>query len=145
MSINLHKVVRSAINAVHADESGHIVRSIGSSNDHGRIVTQYASAVAISFQVQTLSGDDLRIMAETERTERDRKFYLFSDPLPAGQIRTLARTGDYIRRAADGSVWKIYNVAEDFTGAGWVQVLAAEQTAESVPPAVRGLFAEVAQ
>ena len=73
------------------------------------------------------------MIGETERTERDRKFYILASPsmgaVPAGQVRVrVARTGDFIYRPAYSTFWKIYNVAEDFSPAGWVQVLASEQT-----------------
>ena len=93
--------------------------------------------MAVRAQVQTLSGDDLTVTGETERTERDRKFYVYAaDPVPAGQIRTATRTGDYIYRVNPGTVWKVYNVAEDFSAAGWVQLLASEQVAGGIPAGV---------
>lgn len=135
--INLHHVVRSAITAVHADEPCLLIQSTGATSVKGRMTAGYAAAVAVRAQVQTLSGDDLTVTGETERTERDRKFYLYAaDPVPAGQIRTAARTGDYIYRVNPGTVWKVYNVAEDFSAAGWVQLLASEQVAGGIPAGV---------
>ena len=132
MTLNLHNIVRTAITANFADERVKLVRSAGSTNVKGRIVANYYPALTLKAQVQTLSGDDLQVINETERTERDRKFYLMASPsmgaVPAGQVRVrVARTGDYIYRPAYGTYWKIYNVAEDFSPAGWVQVLASEQ------------------
>lgn len=137
--INLHHVVRGAITAVHADEPCLLIQSTGATSVKGRMTAGYAAAVAVRAQVQTLSGDDLTVTGETERTERDRKFYLYAeDPVPAGQIRTAARTGDYIYRVNWGTVWKVYNVAEDFAAAGWVQLLASEQVAGGIPAGVTG-------
>lgn len=135
--INLHHVVRGAITAVHADEPCLLIQSTGATSVKGRMTAGYAAAVAVRAQVQTLSGDDLTVTGETERTERDRKFYLYSDdPVPAGQIRTATRTGDYIYRVNWGTAWKVYNVAEDFSAAGWVQLLASEQVAGGIPAGV---------
>lgn len=135
--INLHHVVRGAITAVHDDEPCLLIQSTGATAVKGRMTAGYAAAVAVRAQVQTLSGDDLTVTGETERTERDRKFYVYADdPVPAGQIRTAARTGDYVYRVNPGTVWKVYNVAEDFSSAGWVQLLASEQVAGGVPAGV---------
>lgn len=135
--INLHHVVRGAITSVHADEPCLLIQSTRATSVKGRMTAGYAPAVAMRAQVQTLSGDDLTVTGETERTERDRKFYLYADdPVPAGQIRTATRTGDYIYRVNWGTVWKVYNVAEDFSAAGWVQLLASEQVVGGIPAGV---------
>lgn len=133
MTLNLHSIVRTAITANFADETIQLVRSAGSINVKGRIQANYYPALTLRAQVQTLNGDDLQVIGETERTERDRKFYIMASPsmgtVPAGQVRVrVARTGDFIYRPAYSTFWKIYNVAEDFSPAGWVQVLASEQT-----------------
>ena len=144
MSLNLHQIVRGAISSVNADEQVYLVRSTGNSNVKGRIVATYGAPELIGAQIQTLSNDDLRIVNETERTERDRKFYLFSDPdytkSPASIIRYLGRTGDFIYRPFDQTYWKIYCVAEDFAPVGWVQVLASQQV--QTPPSVVELITE---
>lgn len=131
MSFNLHRIVRKAIYLNLADEDVDLIQSSGQTLSRGRAVATYLPAVRVRAQVQTLSGDDLQVMGETERTERDRKFYLYSDRGPrqavAGQNRQAGRTGDYIYRPATGTYWKIYNIAEDFSAAGWVQALASEQ------------------
>lgn len=133
MTLNLHSIVRTAITANFADETILLVRSAGSINVKGRIQANYYPALTLRAQVQTLNGDDLQVIGETERTERDRKFYIMASPsmgaVPAGQVRVrVARTGDFIYRPAFSTFWKIYNVAEDFSPVGWVQVLASEQT-----------------
>lgn len=144
MSLNLHQIVRGAISSVNADEQVYLVRSTGNANVKGRIVATYGAPELIGAQIQTLSNDDLRIVNETERTERDRKFYLFSDPdytkSPASIIRYLGRTGDFIYRPFDQTYWKIYCVAEDFAPVGWVQVLASQQV--QTPPSVVELITE---
>ena len=130
MSINLHDIVRGAINIVNPDEDVWLIQNISQTNVKGRISASYAPAYKVKAQVQTLSGDDLTIMNDTERTERDRKFYLYSDTEtgtpPSGIIRPLGKSGDFIRRA-DGTWWMVYNVTEEFATSGWVLVLASQQ------------------
>lgn len=137
MPLNLHDLVRGAINIVNPDEDVWLIQNIGQTNVKGRITASYAPAQKVKAQVQTLSGDDLTVMNDTERTERDRKFYLYSDTEtgtpPSGIIRPLGKSGDFIRRA-DGTWWMVYNVTEEFITSGWVLVLASQQA--QVPEAV---------
>lgn len=138
--MNLHDIVRRAITAVFNDEPCLLIQSTGATFSKGRSTAAYADALEMLAQVQTLGGDDLQVIGETERTERDRKFYLYAASsnagVPAGIVRTAGRTGDYIYRLNYDTYWKIYNVAEDFSAAGWVQVLASEQAAGGVPSGV---------
>ena len=70
MSLNLHGIVRTAINFNNADETVLLVRSPG--NIQGRIVPTYGEPESVGAQVQTLGGEDLRVINDTERTPRDR-------------------------------------------------------------------------
>lgn len=144
MSLNLHDIVRGVVTSVLDDEDVYLVQSIRQESDWGRVTAKYASAELVKAQVQTLSGDDLTVNAETERTERDRKFYLYSDTAsgqtPAGNVRILGRTGDFLYRKQTGTWWLVYNVTEDFTSAGWACVLASEQ--QEVPPEVLAAMPE---
>ena len=78
MSLNLHGIVRTAINFNNADETVLLIRSLGNANIQGRIVPTYGEPESVGAQVQTLGGEDLRVINDTERTPRDRKFYLYS-------------------------------------------------------------------
>ena len=139
--MNLHAIVRSAICSVNADESCYLLQSTGQSNNKGIITATYNQPIAIKAQIQFLSGDDLQQVDVTLRTAITRKFYLMSEALmPAGQIRPLSRTGDFIQRA-DLSIWRIFNVSEDFSKSGWVLVFAALQN--DVDAQVKNLFASV--
>ena len=144
MSLNLHDIVRGAVTSVLNDEDVYLVQSIRQESDWGRVTAKYVPAELVKAQVQTLSGDDLTVNAETERTERDRKFYLYSDTAsgqtPAGNVRILGRTGDFLYRIKAKTWWLVYNVTEDFTSAGWVCVLASEQ--QEVPPEVLAAMPE---
>lgn len=144
MSLNLHDIVRGVVTSVLDDEDVYLVQSIRQESDWGRVTAKYVPAELVKAQVQTLSGDDLTVNAETERTERDRKFYLYSDTAsgqtPAGNVRILGRTGDFLYRKQTGTWWLVYNVTEDFTSAGWVCILASEQ--QEVPPEVLAAMPE---
>ena len=135
--LNLHDLVRGAINIVNPDEDVWLIQNIGQTNVKGRITAVYAKPEKVRAQVQTLSGDDLTVINDTERTERDRKFYLYAETktgnAPSGIIRPLGKSGDFMRRN-DGTYWKVYNVSEDYTTDGWVLVLASQQA--QVPEAV---------
>lgn len=143
MSLNLHHLVRGLIQPVNPDEDVLLIQDSGQQNIKGRLISSYAPAQKVRAQVQTLSGDDLTVINDTERTERDRKFYLYSDTEmgnpPSGIIRPLGKTGDFIRRA-DKTWWKVYNVSEDFTSVGWVLCLASQQA--EVPEAVSAAVEE---
>ena len=144
MPLNLHDIVRGAINIVNPDEDVWLIQNTGQTNVKGRITASYAPAQKVRAQVQTLSGDDLTVVNDTQRTERDRKFYLYSDTEtgtpPSGIIRPLGKSGDFMRRN-DGTYWKVYNVSEDYTTNGWVLVLASQQV--DVPEQVKSLMEEI--
>lgn len=145
MSLNLHSVVRGAISAINADETVWLIQSAGQKNVKGQLIASYSAPEQITAQVQSLGGDDLNVINDTERSERDRKFYLFAKTAagrsPAGIVRPLGMTGDFIYRPADSCYWKIYNVSEDFTAAGWCLVLASQQV--DVPQAVKDAMASL--
>lgn len=130
MSLNLHAIVRGAINAVNEDEPCYLIQALSSViDDEYNPVTSYSQAIPVLAQVQSISGDDMQILNDNLKTEIDRKFYLHSETLtglaPMGQNRVNDRAGDYIYRIKENTWWKIYNVAEDFNAVGWCQVLAA--------------------
>ena len=96
MSLNLHQIVRGAISSVNADEQVYIIRSTGNANVKGRIQATYATPELITAQVQTLSNDDLKIVNETERTERDH--IEFTGDLSVYHIRQTAHCQDHRSR-----------------------------------------------
>ena len=121
--INLHAIVRPAINALHPDMTVALYHSIGQTNQLGRIKALYAPGQLVLAQVQTLTVDDLQQREDTSKTGLDAKAYLFSDEKlpPAGIVRLFARNGDFIRMQ-DGTWWLIVSVIEDFTRSGWICV-----------------------
>ena len=127
--LNLHAVVRTPITALHPDETVMLYQSIGQQNVKGRLFPQYAEGQAVQAQIQTLSADELQQREDASKTGLDAKAYLFADEAqpPAGIVRYLARTGDFIRRE-DDTWWLIVSVIEDFVKSGWVCVGLTKQT-----------------
>lgn len=127
MSINLHNLVRTSINAIHSDEPVYIYHSAGQSNIKGELIPAYYSPIEAMAQIQSEAPETLAQAAQISDTESARRFYLESkDKTPAGIVRFWARGGDLIKRA-DGSYWLITALIEDFRAAGWVSVRAVLQ------------------
>lgn len=131
MGLNLHKVVRGAINAVHPDEEVQLLHSKGSIPDeNGFAVPQYERIVGAKAQVQS-EGDAALFHADMAGANSVvRRFYLFAPKdfanQTAGIFRPLARSGDYIIRT-DGTVWAVDAVIENFSGVNWLSVRATLQ------------------
>lgn len=131
MALNLHHIVRGAINAVHPDELLELVRSVGQDvSDDGFVVPCYAALKEIHGQVQTESEATLHFADMVGQNEHTRKIYLYAPKnlckQAASIFRPLCRNGDFIRRA-DGTWWLITAVTENFSGVGWVCVRAVLQ------------------
>lgn len=127
MSINLHNLVRTSVNAIHADEVVSVYHSAGQVNVKGELIPAYWPPVEAIAQIQSEAPETLAQAAQISDTESARRFYLESkDKTPAGIVRFWARGGDLIKRA-DGSYWLITALTEDFRAAGWVSVRAVLQ------------------
>ena len=118
MSLNLHGIVRTAINFNNADETVLLVRSLGNANIQGRIVPTYGEPESVGAQVQTLGGEDLKVINDTERTPRDRKFYLYSTAdytaAPAGMASQQTEIPPQLREVMD----EYFNPEEPGEGGG---------------------------
>ena len=131
MGLNLHGIVRGAINAVHPDEEVQLLHSSGSIPDEsGFAVPQYERIVGVKAQVQSESDAALFHADMAGANSVVRRFYLFTpkdfEKQPAGIFRPLARSGDYIIRL-DGTVWAVDAVIENFAGVNWLSVRATLQ------------------
>jgi hypothetical protein len=127
--MNLHEMVRTAISAVHADETVTLYRAAGQTNVKGEIKAAYAPGETVKAQIQSEGDDALAHSDRVGQNETNRRFYLMaSSPAdkPAGIVRPLARSGDMLQRA-DETWWLITALTEDFSGAGWVAVRATLQ------------------
>ena len=140
--INLHNIVRGAVNALHPDEAVLLLQSGGVENVRGAIAPKFIQACLVCAQVQSLNPDELRSLENTARSRVTRKAWLHS-PAPGGLapsplFRPLARAGDLLRRA-DATWWLVGSLIEDFSRSGWVCVGLAAQT--EIPPAAQSLAA----
>ena len=125
-SLNLHGIVRSAINAVHPSIPATLYQSTGQINDaSGMVRPTYAPGETVSIQVQSEGPSVLEHTDRVGMEEVSRKFYLFSAPdmdkRVAGIVRELSRNGDMIHME-DGTWWLITAIVEDFTRSGWASV-----------------------
>lgn len=132
MAINIHRLIRNAINRVHPDTSATLYRSVGQVVATGGVVKAiYAAGVPIKAQAQTESAKGLYHADKVGQEETVKKFYLYSDASlkqkVAGIVRPLSRNGDMIQ-IDDGTWWLVIAVTEDFTRSGWVCVRAEMQT-----------------
>ncbi len=122
--INLHKVVKQAVNSVFPHEPISIYRSVGKSAVKGKITPIYEKS-EMTAQVQGVPAQDLKLNDQLASATHRAKIYLDA---PADSIdRYRGTTGDIIKRP-DGSYWLIVQVGEDFRGAGWECVYAIMQT-----------------
>lgn len=129
--INLHALVRPAINALHPNAKGTLYRSTGQVTlSGGMIKATYAEGIAVTVQVQSEGPTTLFHADKVGQEETSRKMYLFSDAEPknrvAGIVRELARNGDMLQ-LEDGAWWLVTAVIEDFIRSGWCSVRATLQ------------------
>jgi len=101
LGLNLHSLVRGAINSVHPEVKATLYRAAGQVNGPGgEIKPIYAPGEAITVQVQSEGPSVLAQVDRVGQEEVSRKFYLFSEPGPsrrvAGIVRPLSRGGDMI-------------------------------------------------
>lgn len=132
--VNLHAVVRGAINSLHPDVSATLYQSTGQTTDNsGQAKTKYAEGVAIKAQMQSEGTTALFHADRVGQEEVSRKFYLFSVPdlkaRVAGIVRPLSRGGDMFR-LEDETWWLVDGIIEDFTRSGWANVRATMQVNE---------------
>lgn len=125
MSLNLHAIVRSAINANYQDAKLKIYRSLGQQNVNGLVTAAYAPAEDIEGNFQSESDAALDHAELAGQNTIIRKLYLFAcddrKTRPWSIYRPLARSGDYIEDSY-GGLWLITAVLEDFSSAGWESV-----------------------
>jgi hypothetical protein len=133
--MNLHGIVRGAINALHPDIAATLYRSTGKvTTADGSVKSVYAPGVSVSAQKQSAGPETLFHRDMVSDTEITDKFYLFADPDPAKRVagiyRPLSRGGDMLQ-LEDETWWLVNEVLEDFSLSGWVSVLA---TLQVIPP-----------
>ena len=122
--MNLHSVVRSAIQSVNKDQIFTRFRSAGfEKKPSGDRVQIYEAPLTLKAQVQQPSGmADVNSNGITTATVV-RKIWVFAPKSEASRpwslFRPLARSGDYLRDGF-GNFWLVTSVEEDFSSEGWV-------------------------
>lgn len=129
--MNLHAIVRGLITRVHPDEEVELIQCAGVENIKGRIKSTYAPPVAIRANIQP-NGEPLEQVDGMNVTPQTEDAYLFSDesnPVKGITRLPISRTGDFIRRA-DGTLWRVTDVLEDWSADGWAKVRITQQVEE---------------
>lgn len=126
--MNLHAIAARAIGAVHPNQELVLIRCLGSVNESGLLLGQFGSCEAVTAQVQSLSGDELKLEHELYEVDIVRKFFfsVTGRPVIAG-IKLLEAGSDFLYQRSTGQFWRIFNIAEDYYLSGWVQAFAALQ------------------
>lgn len=130
--INLHAVVRNAINTINPDEIITLYRAAGQVNIDGLVTAKYEPGVEMAAQWQP---NDEKALTHTEKlsTTRDsEQIFLYSDaenPVVGLSRLPIARSGDMIQR---GKQWYLVtSILEDWSRVSWINV---EVTLQTKPP-----------
>lgn len=137
--VNLHAIVRGAINAINPDEDVTLYRASGQKNVAGKVTATYLPPVTVKAQIQSENDEALYHSNNAGQNDITKRFYLYADSVagrPAGIIRPQARSGDIIQRVLDGTWWKVIAVIDDFSAVGWTSVRAALQTVAPNPEVI---------
>lgn len=126
--MNLHAIAARAIGAVHPNQELVLIRCLGSVNESGLLLGQFGSCEAVTAQVQSLNGDELKLEHELYEVDIVRKFFfsVTGRPVIAG-IKLLEAGSDFLYQRSTGQFWRVFDIAEDYYLSGWVQVFAALQ------------------
>lgn len=131
--MNLHSVVRGAIQAVNPDLSVTYLQSTGyAPNASGKQIPSYADAVTVRAQVQPPSGRDLQHMEFLNLQGTTRVVFLYSNPQAIDRVD--ARGGDLLQfpqfAGAPIDNWLVTHVDEtwDVSGDGWTKLFVTLQT-----------------
>ena len=135
--VNLHGMVRGAINHLHPDTEVTLYRTTGQAVIvGGQPKSIYAEGLPLKAQAQSEGATALFHADKIGQEEITRKFYLFAAPeldlRIAGIIRPLSRGGDMLQIAPGenwfaGTWWLVDATIEDFTRSGWASVRATLQ------------------
>lgn len=133
MSLNLHAIVRPAINMNKQDLPFTVYRSIGQKNVKGVVTAYYSKQVGYMGQIQS-EGDSALYHAELgTQSTITRKIYLYApDDLKTrvwSIYRKQSRSGDFIQDNK-GQLWLVTAVLEDFSEVGWESVRVTLQQSE---------------
>lgn len=122
MSMNLHDIVRGAINVNLEDQSFTLLRSEGAGVVNGVRVSKYRKVEDLKGNFQSEGDAALNFSNNAAQNTIIRRLYLYADSDRATRAwtiyRPLARAGDYVLNNK-GEYWQVSAVIEDFSDAGW--------------------------
>lgn len=122
MSMNLHDIVRGAINVNLEDQPFVLLRSLGSSVVNGVRVSKYRKVEGLKGNFQSEGDAALNFSNNAAQNTIIRRLYLYADSDRSTRAwtiyRPLARAGDYVLNDK-GEYWQVSAVIEDFSDAGW--------------------------
>jgi len=140
--VNLHGIVRGAINSVNPDRPALYLASIGAtSNADFSQTPNYASGVAVRVQIQPLDKEGLRQVERLNMTGVFRTVYMFGNT--QGIVRVQAKGGDLLQfRTFQGEAVQNWKVVEpdgpwNVENGGWTKLIVVLQT--DTPPPSEGL------
>lgn len=126
MSLNLHKITRAIITAVHPDEQIKVCICTGQAvDDRGVVVPSFADPVLIPAQVQNYADGEQRKNGINFNEERIRVFINTN----IVELRALSRPekpGDMIQRS-DSTWWRVVDIDNEFARVGWVSAICVRQ------------------
>jgi hypothetical protein len=131
--LNLHGIVRSAINSVNADKPAQYLASTGNTvNADGSQTPSYAAAQPVTVQIQPLGKSELAHVDRLNLQGVFRTLYLFHNPQAI--VRILVQGGDLFQFAPfQGQAvqnWKVV-LADgpwDVDQGGWTKLIVCLQT-----------------
>lgn len=133
--MNLHGIVRGAINTVNPDITASYLASAGAPavNADYSLSPQYKPAVAIRIQVQPMGRGDLALVEKLNIQGVFRVVFLYGNP--QGIVRVQAKNGDLLTfstfNGEAAQTWKIVNVDGPWSvnDGGWTRLIVCLQTA----------------
>lgn len=124
MSLNLHQIVRGAINFNYPDEDLQLYKSTGATQNVGGIKTAlYLAPISVKGNFQAENDSALFYADLAGKNSTIKRLYLYSEESPSnrpwGMDRPLARAGDVVVDQFNRQ-WKTIAVIDDFSHTGWV-------------------------
>ena len=131
--MNLHGIVRGAINSVNADRPALYLKSIGATvNADFTQSPSYAAGVPVRIQIQPLDNEGLRHVEKLNMTGVFRTVYMFGNT--QGIVRVQAKGGDLLQFAPfQGEAVQNWKVVEpdgpwNVENGGWTKIIIVLQT-----------------
>jgi len=132
--LNLHSLVRGAINSVNADRPALYLRSIGATSNADFSQTPgYAPPVNVRVQIQPLGKEELRLIERLGLQGIFRTVYMYGNT--QGLVRVLAQGGDLLQFAPfQGQAvqnWKVVGPVDgpwNVENGGWTKFIVCLQT-----------------